>query len=133
MSEVEGGERRHRFHWFRDVRSWIRARPHFHLVYRVLVGFVGGLIIIVGLILVPLPGPGWLIVFVGLTVLASEFVFFHRISTWLRARLHAFWDWARRHAPSARMRAAAERSKAEVNDAHAEANRSFGQPTPGPR
>lgn len=114
-----------RFRWFHDARAWIHARPHVHLPYRILVGIVGGLIIIIGLVLVPLPGPGWLVVFIGLTVLASEFAFFHRISTWLRARLHRFWDWVRRHG-SARMRAAADRGKSSVDDAHADANRTLG-------
>jgi uncharacterized protein (TIGR02611 family) len=121
-------EPRHRFRWFHDARAWIRARPHVHLPYRILVGIVGGLIIIIGLILVPLPGPGWLIVFIGLTVLASEFAFFHRISTWLKARLHRFWDWVRQHG-SARMRRAADRGKSSVDDAHADANRPMGSPT----
>lgn len=31
---------------------------------------VGSLVIIVGLILVPLPGPGWLIVFFGVSIIA---------------------------------------------------------------
>lgn len=119
------GGTRHRFRWFHDARAWIHARPHVHLPYRILVGIVGGLIIIIGLILVPLPGPGWLVVFIGLTVLASEFAFFHRISTWLRAKLHRFWDRVRRHG-SPRMRAAADRGKSSVDDAHADANRTLG-------
>ncbi|PZE23349.1 TIGR02611 family protein [Curtobacterium sp. MCBD17_028] len=118
--------KRHRFHWFRDVRAWIHARPHLHFVYRVLVGIVGGLVIIIGLALVPLPGPGWLVVFIGLTILSSEFAFFHRISTWLRRKLHDFWDRVRRHAPSSRVRAAADRGKASVDAAHDDAHRSMG-------
>jgi uncharacterized protein (TIGR02611 family) len=119
-------DRPHRFRWFHDVRAWIHARPHWHLAYKILVGIVGGLIVVIGLVMVPLPGPGWLVVFIGLTVLASEFHFFHRIITWLRARLHRFWDWFRTHAPSKRLRAAAERGKADVDAAHADARRSVG-------
>jgi uncharacterized protein (TIGR02611 family) len=131
MGDTENRERKHRFHWFHNVRAWIHARPHVHLPYRILVGVVGGLIIIIGLILVPLPGPGWLVVFIGLTVLASEFAFFHRVTSWLRAKLHAFWDRVRRHAPSARMRAAADKGKAGIDDAHADARRTMGEPTHG--
>ncbi|MFZ7089258.1 TIGR02611 family protein [Curtobacterium sp. RRHDQ10] len=125
--EHEGRAVRSRFRWFRDVRAWIHARPHVHLPYRILVGIVGGLIVVIGLILVPLPGPGWLIVFIGLTVLASEFAFFSRISAWLRVQLHRFWDWVRRHGTE-RMRAAADRGKSSVDDAHADATRSVGTP-----
>jgi uncharacterized protein (TIGR02611 family) len=127
--EEQHQERKHRFHWFHDVRAWIHARPHVHLPYRIVVGIVGGLIIVIGLILVPLPGPGWLVVFIGLTVLASEFAFFHRISTWLRKQLHRFWDMVKRHAPSARMRAAADKGKSSVDDAHQDANRGIGTPS----
>ncbi len=123
---VEASEaRHHRFQWFRDLRAWIHARPHVHLVYKVLVGVVGGLVVVIGLILVPLPGPGWLVVFIGLTILASEFHFFHRIITWLRAQLHRFWDWAKTRGPKW-LRNIADRGKADVDAAHADAHRNMG-------
>lgn len=37
------------------------------------IGVLGGLVVLLGLILVPYPGPGWLIVFAGLAILATEF------------------------------------------------------------
>lgn len=43
-------------------RGWIRQRPWLNVVYRVLITLIGVVVIVVGLILVPLPGPGWLIV-----------------------------------------------------------------------
>ena len=52
-------------------------------------------IIVIGLILVPLPGPGWLIVFVGLTVLGSEYHWARRFTSWLRMQLARFWAWWR--------------------------------------
>ncbi|AOX66190.1 MULTISPECIES: TIGR02611 family protein [unclassified Curtobacterium] len=123
---VERAETPHRrFQWFHDVRAWIHARPHLHLFYKVLVGIVGGLVVVIGLILVPLPGPGWLVVFIGLTILASEFHFFHRIITWLRAQLHRFWDWAKAHGPQW-LRNAADRGKADVDAAHTGAARTVG-------
>jgi uncharacterized protein (TIGR02611 family) len=100
--ETDTDPGQHRFRRLHAMREWIRARPHAHLAYRVLVAIVGGLVIVIGLILVPLPGPGWLVVFVGLTILASEFAFFHRISIWLRRKLHGFWDRVRHRTPSSR-------------------------------
>ncbi|MDM7892976.1 TIGR02611 family protein [Curtobacterium caseinilyticum] len=119
------GDDHQRFRWFRRMRAWIHARPGVHLFYKVLVGIVGGLVVVIGLILVPLPGPGWLVVFIGLTILASEFHFFHRIITWLRAQLHRFWDWAKAHGPQW-LRKAADRGKADVDAAHEDAHRSTG-------
>lgn len=37
------------------------------------IGLIGGLVVLLGLVLVPYPGPGWLIVFAGLAILATEF------------------------------------------------------------
>jgi len=48
-----------------------------HRVFRksrkIAIGVVGGLVVLLGLVLVPYPGPGWLIVFAGLAILATEF------------------------------------------------------------
>lgn len=40
---------------------------------RVVIGIAGGLIVIVGFVLMPLPGPGTLIVLAGLAVLGTQF------------------------------------------------------------
>ncbi len=40
---------------------------------KVAVGFAGAVVIAVGIVLIPLPGPGWLIVFSGMAILATEF------------------------------------------------------------
>lgn len=71
----------------------ISKRPWLNAVYRVLVTTLGVLIVVVGLILVPLPGPGWLIVFIGLTVLGSEYHWARRLMGWLRMQLARFWAW----------------------------------------
>jgi uncharacterized protein (TIGR02611 family) len=44
---------------------------------------------------VPLPGPGWLIVFVGIAVLGTEFAWARRLGRWVRAQLRRFWEWVR--------------------------------------
>jgi uncharacterized protein (TIGR02611 family) len=40
---------------------------------RVLVFIVGSLLILAGILMLALPGPGWATIFLGLAVLASEF------------------------------------------------------------
>jgi uncharacterized protein (TIGR02611 family) len=57
----------------RVVRERIRARRASRAVYRFVVALLGVVITLGGLVLVPLPGPGWLIVFAGLALLATEF------------------------------------------------------------
>jgi len=48
---------------------------------------------VVGLALVPLPGPGWLVVFLGLGLLATEFAWAQRLLGFTRHRVAAFSPW----------------------------------------
>ena len=81
--------------FMRRWRAMIARRPWLEVVYKTLLTVLGVGIVVVGLILVPLPGPGWLIVFIGLTVLGSEFHWARRATTWLRLQLARFWAWWR--------------------------------------
>lgn len=74
-------------------RRWIRNRRPVALAYRIVVGVVGVAFVILGLLLVPLPGPGWLVVIFGLVILASEFAWAHRLVEHLKVRLRAWNDW----------------------------------------
>jgi uncharacterized protein (TIGR02611 family) len=79
-----------------EWRRRIRANPHSYRIYRWVVALVGLLIVAGGLALVPLPGPGWLIVIFGIIVWASEFVWAERLRDWVRARLHVWNTWIMR-------------------------------------
>jgi uncharacterized protein (TIGR02611 family) len=67
-------------------------RPMDHS-YRVCVGIVGGAIVAVGLITIPLPGPGWLIVIAGLFVLATEFLWAERLLEFTKKHVKRWTDW----------------------------------------
>lgn len=74
----------------RSVRSWVYARPLGAQAWRVGVALSGLLVIIVGIVLLAAPGPGWLIIFAGLGIWATEFAWAksllrfvrHTVSTW---------------------------------------------------
>ena len=81
------------------LRAWrerIRSRRSTRHVYRAVIAVLGGSIVVGGLLLVPLPGPGWLIVFVGLAVLASEFAWAHALLEFGKRTLTAWTDWLKR-------------------------------------
>lgn len=84
-------------HPIRRMLSRLRARldghPRLRHGYRIAIGVFGALIALLGLVLVPLPGPGWLIVFLGLAVLGTEFRWARRLSHWLKRMLAKFWAW----------------------------------------
>ncbi len=92
--EAEDPERRIRRR-MRLMREWVAAHPRMEFAYRAAVAVVGVTMVIGGLILVPLPGPGWLIVFLGLAVLGTEFHWARRVATWLKSLLDRFWVWWR--------------------------------------
>lgn len=47
--------------------------------YRIAVAMVGSIMIVAGLIMLVLPGPGWAAIFVGLAILSTEFVWARRV------------------------------------------------------
>ncbi len=51
------------------------------LLRRVIIGVIGGTILIIGLALIVLPGPAFLVIPLGLGILATEFLWARR---WLR-------------------------------------------------
>ena len=54
---------------------------------------VGTLVLAVGIVAIPYPGPGWAIVFVGLAILASEFHWARRVLHYARGRYDAWTHW----------------------------------------
>lgn len=59
------------------------------MAWKIAVSVVGFVIIVVGIILLPLPGPGWLIIFAGLGVWATEFEWASRLLAWTRVQVRA--------------------------------------------
>ncbi len=80
-------QRRHR------LRAKIGSNPAVDLTYRVVVGVVGFAVLVLGIIAIPYPGPGWLIVFAGLGILASEFTWAHRLLQFARGKYDGFMEW----------------------------------------
>jgi uncharacterized protein (TIGR02611 family) len=89
-----GIERVERRLGFRD--RYLRRNRTAHAAWRVVVAVVGAAIIVTGVVLLPLPGPGWLIIFAGLAVLASEFVWAQRLLRFAREQVSAWTRWVSR-------------------------------------
>jgi uncharacterized protein (TIGR02611 family) len=80
----------------RVLRERIRSRRASRAVYRIVVALLGVAITLGGLLLVPLPGPGWLIVFAGLALLATEFDPARRVLEFGRGTLQGWTAWLAR-------------------------------------
>jgi uncharacterized protein (TIGR02611 family) len=74
-------------------RRRLAVRRSVNHTYRVGVGVVGGLIVALGLVTIPLPGPGWLTVIAGLVVLASEFTWAERLLEFTKGHVKRWTDW----------------------------------------
>ena len=87
----------------RRARSWVDGHPYLLFAYRLGVGVLGTVIVVIGIILIPLPGPGWLIVFLGLAVLGTEFASARRLGGFLKRIVTRVWAWwcSRRDRPVA--------------------------------
>ena len=87
------GPGRRRFHRVRRWRDRIRARPATLRVYRLVVGALGLLVVAIGLVLVPFPGPGWLVVIAGLALLGTEFESARKLMRFTQRQVRAWTQW----------------------------------------
>jgi len=62
----------------------------------VVIGLIGGLVVAIGIVLIPLPGPGWLIVIAGLAIWAIEFVWARHLLRFTRDKLRSWTAWVGR-------------------------------------
>ncbi|MFC7492225.1 MULTISPECIES: TIGR02611 family protein [unclassified Knoellia] len=77
-------------------RRRLRANPTTAKVYRIGVFIAGLLIVVVGLALIPFPGPGWLIVIAGLAIWATEFERAQRVLEFVKKNLRMWEEWVKR-------------------------------------
>ncbi|TFC16368.1 TIGR02611 family protein [Cryobacterium algoritolerans] len=96
-------------------RAWVELHRRVRWIYRILVGLLGAGIVGIGLILVPLPGPGWLIVFLGLAVLGTEYPAAHRVGAFLKRILTRLWARWRNRAAATRVAREATRGTATTD------------------
>jgi uncharacterized protein (TIGR02611 family) len=77
----------------RAIRQRIRSTRTGRLTLQLIIAIIGGIIVATGIVLIPFPGPGWLIVLGGLAVWAIEFAWAQRLLSFTRARLEQWWRW----------------------------------------
>ena len=61
-------------------QSWGRVPK---LARQVSVVIVGTIVILAGIIMLAIPGPGWLTIFLGLAILATEFIWAKHLRDWI--------------------------------------------------
>lgn len=76
------------------ARAWAQRRRSTHIFWQAAVLLLGFGLVVAGLAMLVLPGPGWATIILGLIVLASEYA-------WARRLLDPVRRWARRAADAA--------------------------------
>jgi uncharacterized protein (TIGR02611 family) len=75
------------------VLDKIRANPTGRLALKIGIGVLGALVIALGIILIPFPGPGWAIVILGLAIWALEFAWAKRLLDFTKRNVKAWTSW----------------------------------------
>lgn len=67
--------------------GFIKASRVLHLSWQVGVFVVGLAVVVAGIVMLPLPGPGWLVIFGGMAIWATEFVWAQLVLRWTRRKV----------------------------------------------
>ena len=65
----------------------VRANPALHRGWQVGVFLVGLVVVAGGIVLLPLPGPGWVVIFAGVAIWSTEFVWAQLVLRWTRRKV----------------------------------------------
>ncbi len=78
------------------LRNQVARLPGGLLTWKIFIAVLGLAIIAVGILLLPLPGPGWLVIFVGLGLWGTEFDWAKRLLRFARRQVGAWTNWVQR-------------------------------------
>ncbi|MDQ6851181.1 MAG: TIGR02611 family protein [Actinomycetota bacterium] len=78
---------------FQDGAEKAKSTRAGRIAWRTGIMILGGSVIVVGILLLPLPGPGWLIIFAGLGILATEFDWAKRLLRFARNQVGRWTAW----------------------------------------
>ncbi|NML53555.1 TIGR02611 family protein [Streptomyces sp. R302] len=67
--------------------EFIKARRGLHLSWQVGVFIVGLAVIVAGILMLVFPGPGWLVIFGGMAIWATEFVWAQIVLRWTKRKV----------------------------------------------
>ncbi|WP_374558094.1 TIGR02611 family protein [Micromonospora sp. RHAY321] len=81
----------------------IRANPTGRITLKIVIAIAGALVVTIGIALIPLPGPGWLLVIAGLGIWAVEYHWARRLLGFTRRHVHGWTQWVTRQSLAVRI------------------------------
>src|SRR4029453_13413523 len=79
-----------------DVLDRIRKTPHGRMALKIGIGAIGTLVVALGVVLIPFPGPGGAIVILGLAIWALEFAWARQLLEFTKRHVQSWTRWVRR-------------------------------------
>ncbi|MFJ9040695.1 TIGR02611 family protein [Streptomyces sp. NPDC102406] len=67
--------------------EFVQQRRALHLSWQVGVFIIGLAVVGAGIVMLPLPGPGWLVIFGGMAIWATEFVWAQLVLRWTKRKV----------------------------------------------
>jgi len=63
---------------------------------KALISLLGWSVLLLGVVMIPYPGPGWVVVFIGLSILAKEFDWARDLHDFARHKYDEWYKWIAR-------------------------------------
>ncbi|MGY6021014.1 TIGR02611 family protein [Streptomyces spinosirectus] len=67
--------------------AFVKRRRALHLSWQVGVFVIGLAVVAAGIVMLPLPGPGWVVIFGGMAIWATEFVWAQLVLRWTKRKV----------------------------------------------
>ncbi|WP_326690557.1 MULTISPECIES: TIGR02611 family protein [unclassified Streptomyces] len=67
--------------------QYVKRSRTLHLGWQAGVFAIGLAVVVAGVIMLPLPGPGWLVIFAGMAIWATEFVWAQLVLRWTKRKV----------------------------------------------
>jgi uncharacterized protein (TIGR02611 family) len=74
------------------VHDW----PAGYHIWRIAIAVVGLAVVVAGIVMLIVPGPGWLVIFLGFAIWATEFPWANAVATFIRRQISKCTSWVRR-------------------------------------
>jgi uncharacterized protein (TIGR02611 family) len=71
------------------VRGW----PAGHYLWRLGIAVVGAVVVLAGIVMLVLPGPGWVVIFAGFGIWATEFLWAQSLLARVRRQVASWTSW----------------------------------------
>src|SRR5262249_40246857 len=82
--------------WLKPARSYVHGWPGGHHIWRIGIAAVGLAVVITGIVLLIVPGPGWLVIFLGFAIWATEFPWANAVAKFVRRQITRCTSWIKR-------------------------------------